>query len=76
MTDIVLKDIDPVLAERIRRIAHARGWNVHDTLFNLIEQGLFHCESEVRRGFDTSEVDALTAAINALRDVPAGKGFS
>lgn len=75
MTDIVLKDIDPLLADRIRRIASARGWNVHDTLFNLIEQGLFHCEAEVRSGFDTSEVDALTAAINALKDVPAGKGF-
>ncbi len=75
MTDIVLKDIDPLLAERIRRIAVARGWNMHDTLFNLIEQGLFHCEVEVRSGFDDGEVDALTAAINALKEVPAGKGF-
>ncbi len=75
MTDIVLRDIDPILAERIRRIAGARGWNMHDTLFNLIEQGLFHCEAEVRSGFDSQEVDALTEAINALRDVPAGKGF-
>jgi len=75
MTDIVLKDIDPLLTDRIRRIAQARGWNMHDTLFNLIEQGLFHCEAEVRSGFDDGEVDALTAAINALKDVPAGKGF-
>ncbi len=75
MTDIVLKDIDPLLAERIRRIAAARGWSMHDTLFNLIEQGLFHCEVEVRSGFDDGEVDALTAAINALKEVPAGKGF-
>lgn len=75
MTDIVLKDIDPLLADRIRRIASARGWNVHETLFNLIEQGLFHSEAEVRSGFDTREVDALTDAINALKEVPAGKGF-
>lgn len=75
MTDIVLRDIDPLMAERIRRIAGARGWNIHDALFNLIEQGLFHCEAEVRSGFDSNEVDALTDAINALKEVPAGKGF-
>lgn len=75
MTDIVLKDIDPVLAERIKRVSHARGWPIHDTLFNLLEQGLFVCEQEVRGGFDDREVNALSDAINALKDVPPGKGF-
>lgn len=75
MTDIVLKDIDPVLADRIRRVATARGWNIHETIFNLLEQGLFACEAEVRSGFDNNEVDVLSAAINALKEVPAGKGF-
>ncbi|MEJ1097626.1 MULTISPECIES: hypothetical protein [unclassified Pseudoxanthomonas] len=75
MTDIVLKDIDPVLADRIRRVAAARGWNIHETIFNLLEQGLFACEAEVRSGFDNNEVDVLSAAINALKEVPAGKGF-
>ena len=41
MTDIVLKDVDPILAERIRRVSQARGWPIHDTIFNLLEQGLF-----------------------------------
>ncbi len=75
MTDIVLKDIDPLLAERIRRLAQARGWNTHETIFNLLEQGLFVCEGEVRTGFDDREVDALSEAITMLRDLPAGRGF-
>ena len=28
MTDIVLKDADPVLFDRIRRVADARGWTL------------------------------------------------
>ncbi|WP_411833829.1 hypothetical protein [Pseudoxanthomonas mexicana] len=75
MTDLVLRDIDPVLAERIRRLSVARGWTQHETIFNLLEQGLFACEVEVRSGFDTTEVDVLSEAINALKEVPAGKGF-
>ncbi|MBD9480251.1 hypothetical protein [Pseudoxanthomonas sp. PXM02] len=75
MTDIVLKDVDPILAERIRRVSHARGWPIHDTIFNLLEQGLFVCEAEVRGGFDDREVNALAEAISALKDVPPGKGF-
>ena len=75
MTDIVLKNIDPVLADRIRRVAEARGWSMHDTLFHLLEQGLFATEAEVRSGFNDKEVDVLSAAISALKDVPPGHGF-
>lgn len=75
MTDIVMKDIDPVLADRIRRVAEARGWNMHDTLFHLLEQGLFITEAEVRSGFNDREVDVLSEAISALKDVPRGHGF-
>ena len=75
MTDIVLKDIDPVLADRIRRVAEARGWSMHDTLFHLLEQGLFISESEVRSGFNDREVDVLSAAISALKEVPKGHDF-
>ena len=75
MTDIVLKDVDPILAERIRRVSQARGWPIHDTIFNLLEQGLFVCESEVRGGFDDREVNALADAISALKSVSPGNGF-
>ena len=40
MTDIVLKDIDAVLADRIKRVADQRGWGRAKTLLHLLEQGL------------------------------------
>ncbi|CTP91702.1 hypothetical protein [Xanthomonas graminis] len=75
MTDLLLRDIDPILVDRIRRIAIARGWTQHQTVLNLIEQGLFASEHEVRSGFENPEVDALSEAIAVLRELPAGAGF-
>lgn len=75
MTDLLLRDIDPILAERIRRVSVARGWDQHETILRLLEQGLFASELEVRSGFEDTEVDALADAIAALKEVPAGKGF-
>jgi hypothetical protein len=76
MADLLLRDIDPILAERIRRVAVARGWTQHETILNLLEQGLFSSEHEVRGGgFEDLEVGALADAIAALKEVPAGKGF-
>lgn len=70
MTDIVLRDIDTVLAERIRRVADQRGWGMSQTLLHLLEQGLFAHEGEVGVNFDAPETDALQAAIAALEQVP------
>lgn len=75
MTDLVVRDIDPVLVDRIRRISVARGWSQHQTVLALIEQGLFASELEVRGGFNNPEVEALADAISALKDLPAGSGF-
>ena len=75
MTDLLLRDIDPILADRIRRVSVARGWTQHETILRLLEQGLFASEHEVRGGFEESEADALAEAIAALKEVPAGKGF-
>ncbi|HET6396848.1 MAG TPA: hypothetical protein VFF91_08425 [Pseudoxanthomonas sp.] len=75
MTDLLLRDIDPILAERIRRVAVARGWSQHETILRLLEHGLFASELEVRSGFEEREVDALAEAVAALKALPAGKGF-
>ncbi|KAB7768497.1 hypothetical protein NB717_002578 [Xanthomonas sacchari] len=75
MSDLVLRDIDPFLLERIRRIAVARGWTQRQAVLALIEQGLFSSEHDVRSGFEHREVDALSEAIAALRALPAGSGF-
>lgn len=75
MTDLLLRDIDPILAERIQRVSVARGWSEHETILRLVEQGLFVSEQEVRGGLEGKEVDVLAQAIAALKEVPAGKGF-
>ena len=66
MTDLLLRDIDPILADRIHRVSVARGWTEHETILRLLEQGLFASEQEVRGGLEGGEVDALAEAIAAL----------
>lgn len=75
MTDLVLRDIDPMLVDRIRRIAVARGWTQRETVVNLLEQGLFAGEHEVNGGFQNPEVEVLAEAIAALKALPEGSAF-
>jgi len=72
MTDIVLKDIDDILLERIRRVAERRGWPMPHALLHLLEQGLYAVEGDGKLSFDNSEADVLQAAIAALEGVPDG----
>ena len=76
MTDIVLKDADPVLVDRIRRVADARGWTVPRALQYLLEQGLHVYEGDGSVRLDNSEADALQAAIAALEQVPDDPGYA
>jgi hypothetical protein len=76
MTEIVLRDIDPVLADRIRRIADARRWDLPRTLQHLLEQGLYAVEADMNVRFSDTDSDALRAAIAALEEVPNDPGFS
>jgi hypothetical protein len=72
MTEIVLKDVDAVLADRIKRVADKRGWSLPRTLLHLLEQGLYTYEGDGKLSFDHSESDVLQAAIAALEDIPDG----
>jgi hypothetical protein len=72
MTEIVLKDIDEVLLDRIRRVAERRGWELSQALLHLLERGLYAVEGDGVLNFDNSEADVLQAAIAALEDVPDG----
>jgi hypothetical protein len=75
MTDLVLRDIDAVLADRIRHLAEVRGWDIHHTLQTLLEQGLYACESGMDVHFDDREAIALKEAIAALESVADDEGF-
>ncbi|MFD0739882.1 hypothetical protein ACFQZQ_11375 [Lysobacter koreensis] len=76
MTNAVLIDIDPLLMDRIQRIAAARGMGMQAALTHLIEHGLFACEAELAARFDDSDAKALQAAIEALKEIPDDPGFS
>ena len=76
MTDIVLKDADPVLVDRIKRVADARGWTLPRALQSLLEQGLHVYEGDGSVRLDNSEADALQAAIAAMEQVPDDPGYA
>lgn len=76
MTEIVLRDIDPLMADRIRRVADARRWSLPQALQHLLEQGLYAVEAEINARFSDTDSDALRAAIAALEQVPSDPGFS
>jgi len=75
MTDLLIRDLDAILTDRIQRVSAARGWSVDETISRLLEHGLFAMEAEVRGGFSDPEVNALSDAIAALRAVPQGATF-
>lgn len=75
MTDLILRDIDPNLAERIRKVAQTNGWTVHQTIMHLIERGLYASEGGALR-FDGAESDVMQSVIAALETVPNDPGFA
>ncbi|GAB2499052.1 hypothetical protein GCM10027084_10370 [Pseudoxanthomonas sangjuensis] len=76
MADLILKNIDPVLNERILRLSVARRWDARETVIRLLEQGLLVIENEVHGNFDNDEASALSEAIAALKQVSAVGSFS
>ena len=76
MTDIILHDIDPLLLDRIKRVAGQRSWALQEALMHLLEHGLFACEAELAARFTDTDAMALQAAISALEGVPSDPGFS
>lgn len=75
MTDLVLRDIDPIMAARIRKVAETNGWTVHETILHLIERGLYATEGGALR-FDSKESDVMQSVIASLETLPNDPGFS
>ena len=75
MTDLVLHDIDPAIADRIKRLAEIRGWSMHVTLETLLHRGLQACESGLHVHFNDRESDALERAIVEMEKVANDEGF-
>lgn len=76
MSEIILRDFDAVLLERVNRVAEAHGWNQQSALVQIIEQGLYVCEGELSRSLDDADARALQDAIAAMESVPSDQGFA
>jgi hypothetical protein len=75
VTDIILHDIDAILADRLKLLAEQRHWTMHQTLLTVVEQGLYACESGALVHLDDREANALQQAIAALEQVEDDAGF-
>lgn len=76
MTDIIVRDIEPALLERIKRIGEARRLGLSETLLTLLHAGLEQYGSRGSPPLNTVESGALDAAIKAMEQVPDDAGFS
>jgi len=76
MTEIMLRDVDHVLLDRIDRVARRSGWDLSTTLMHLLEQGLHACEGNGELHFEGGEAAVLQAALDALNAVPDDPGFA
>ncbi len=76
MSEIILRDFDAVLLERVNRVAEAHGWNLQTALVQILEQGLFACEGELSRSLSDADARALQDAIAAMESVPSDQGFA
>ncbi|MGO1541498.1 MAG: hypothetical protein ACTHZI_09230 [Luteimonas sp.] len=76
MAEIMLRDVDDVLLDRIGRIASRCGWDLSTALMHVLEQGLHAYEGSGELHFEGGEADVLRAAFEALTDVPDDPGFA
>ncbi|MBB1061793.1 hypothetical protein [Marilutibacter spongiae] len=76
MSEIILRDFDAVLLERVNRVAEAHGWSQQSAFAQIIEQGLYVCEGELSRSLDDADARALQDAIAAMESVPSDQGFA
>lgn len=79
MPDFLVRDIEPQVADRIKRIARERGWPINDVILRLIKEALGMAEPEapvpgdiarLAGTFENDESKALAEAMRALEQLP------
>jgi len=75
MPDLILRDIEPTLLDRVKRLADARGCSLEDALLVLLDRGLA-CTNDPDGGLDDVDARVLQEAIAALENVPSDPGFA
>lgn len=76
MTDIMLRDPDPALIERLNRVAAANGWREDESLRHVLMHGLEALELAASLSLDDREETALRSAISAMEGVADDPGFA
>lgn len=76
MADILLRDIDPALIERVNRVAASNAWSSDQSLRRVLEQGLHALELEASLRLSDREESALQSAIDAMEGVADDPGFA
>ena len=74
MTDLIVRNIEPSLVERVKRFADARGWSLQDALVSLLDRGLAG-DDYIDDALDGDHARVLKDAIAALENVPSDPGF-
>ena len=74
MTDLIVRNIDPSLVERVKQFADARGWSLQDALVSLLDRGLAG-DDYIDGALDSDHARVLKDAIAALESVPSDSGF-
>ena len=75
MTDLILRDIEPAVLDRVRRLADIQACSLEAALLEVVERGL-ECSSDLDSGLDDSDAWVLREAIAALENVPSDTGFA
>ena len=75
MPDLILRDIEPDLLDRVRRLADTRGCSLEASLLDLLQQGLA-CARQRDNSLDDFDARVLREAIAALESVPSDPGFA
>jgi hypothetical protein len=63
--------IDPALAERLERLAAARGWTRQEVVSHALERGTRALEAEDASQLADDETEVLKQAIAALEQIPS-----
>ncbi|MEJ5209752.1 hypothetical protein [Denitratimonas sp. CY0512] len=79
MPDFLVRDIEPQVADRIKRIARERGWPINDVILRLIKEALGMVQPDapvpgdiarLAGTFEDDESRALAEAMKAMQSLP------